>query len=64
MATAFADERKPVVTEDNSPATKRDLAAMEERLTEKMRDMQTGLLRGFAAFSEGQTICLRELEAD
>jgi chaperonin cofactor prefoldin len=24
---------------------------LEERLTEKMRDMQTELLRGFAAFS-------------
>jgi chaperonin cofactor prefoldin len=32
---------------------------LEERLTEKMRDMQTELLRGFAAFSEGQTIRLR-----
>ncbi len=54
--------------EDNSPATKQDLrealAAMEERLVEKMRDMQTELLRGFAAFSEGQTIRLRKVEAD
>jgi flagellar biosynthesis/type III secretory pathway protein FliH len=37
---------------------------LEERLTEKMRDMQTELLRGFAAFSEGQTIRLRKVEAD
>jgi len=29
-----------------------------------MRDMQTELLRGFAAFSEGQTIRLRKVEAD
>jgi hypothetical protein len=50
--------------EDNSPATKHDLAAMEERLVEKMRDMQTELLRGFAAFTEGQTIRLRKVEAD
>ncbi len=51
--------------EDNgSPATKQDLAAMEERLIEKMRDMQTELLRGFAAFSESQTLRLRKVEAD
>ncbi len=49
---------------DNSPATKQDLTAMEDRLVEKMRDMQTGLLRGFAAFSEAQTIRLRQVEAD
>lgn len=29
-----------------------------------MRDVQTELLRGFAAFSEGQTIRLRRVEAD
>jgi hypothetical protein len=43
---------------------KQHLEAMESRLTEKMRDMQTELLRGFAAFSEGQTIRLRKVEAD
>ncbi len=37
---------------------------MEERLVEKMRDMQTELLRGFAAFTEAQTIRLRKVEAD
>ena len=40
------------------------LEAMEGRLVEKMRDMQTELLRGFAAFSEGQTIRLRKVEVD
>jgi hypothetical protein len=40
------------------------LEAMESRLVEKMRDMQTELLRGFAAFSEGQTIRLRKIETD
>jgi hypothetical protein len=40
------------------------MTAMEDRLTEKMRDMQTELLRGFAAFSEGQNIRLRKVEAD
>jgi hypothetical protein len=40
------------------------LEAMEERLTERMREMQTELLRGFAAFSTGQNIRLRKVEAD
>jgi len=43
---------------------KQHLEAMEGRLVEKMRDMQTELLRGFAAFSEGQTIRLRKVEVD
>ncbi|MEO8049056.1 MAG: hypothetical protein ABI833_01455 [Acidobacteriota bacterium] len=38
--------------------------AMEARLTDKMRDRQTELLRGFASFSNGQTIRLRKVEAD
>jgi hypothetical protein len=53
---------------DNSPATKKDLDSLEARLTENlteaMRGMQTELLRGFAAFTEGQTIRLRKVEAD
>lgn len=40
------------------------LDAMEHRLVEKIRDMQTELLRGFASFSEAQTIRLRKVEAD
>jgi hypothetical protein len=47
---------------------KQDLLAVEERLTDRlteaMRDMQSELLRGFAAFSEAQTIRLRKVEAD
>jgi hypothetical protein len=43
---------------------KQYLEALEGRLAEKMRDMQTELLRGFAAFSEGQTIRLRKVEVD
>jgi hypothetical protein len=43
---------------------KQYLDAMEGRLVDKMRDMQTELLRGFAAFSEGQTIRLRKVEVD
>jgi hypothetical protein len=40
------------------------LTAAEARLTETMRDMQTELLRGFEAFSKGQTLRLRKVEAD
>ena len=40
------------------------LQSMEERLTERMRDMQTELLRGFSSFAAGQTIRLRKVEAD
>jgi hypothetical protein len=44
------------------------LASMEARivdiLTEKMRDMQSELLRGFSAFSHGQSLRLRKVEAD
>jgi hypothetical protein len=43
---------------------KQYLDQLEARLTERMRDMQTELLRGFAAFSEGQTLRLRKVEAD
>jgi len=32
---------------DSDFATKRDLIELEERLTEKMRDMQTEILRAF-----------------
>jgi hypothetical protein len=40
------------------------MAAMEERLIERMRDMQTELLRGFEAHSTGMNIRMRKLEAD
>jgi hypothetical protein len=32
------------------------LEGLESRLVERMRDMQTELLRGFESFSAGQTI--------
>ena len=48
--------------EDNSPATKQDLIALEDRLVEKTRDLQNELLRGFAAISEGQTFRLLKVE--
>ncbi len=40
------------------------LEQLEARMVEKMRDMQTELLRGFAAISEAQTLRLRKVEAD
>ena len=40
------------------------ISSSEGRRVEKMRDMQTELLRGFEAFASGQTIRLRKVEAD
>ncbi len=40
------------------------IEASEQRLVEKMRDMQSELLRGFRAFSGAPVIRLRKLEAD
>src|SRR4051794_16468218 len=40
------------------------LGALEDRLIEQMRGMQTELLRGFASFSDSMNIRLRKLEAD
>jgi hypothetical protein len=39
-----------------------DMERLETRLVEKMRDIQTELLRGFASFSQAQTIRLRKVE--
>jgi uncharacterized protein (UPF0335 family) len=38
--------------------------AFEHKLVEKMRDIQSELLRGFRVFSGAQVIRLRKLEAD
>ncbi|HEY6371531.1 MAG TPA: hypothetical protein VIX37_13205 [Candidatus Sulfotelmatobacter sp.] len=35
-----------------------------EKMVETMRDMQTEILRGFRAHSDGLTIRLRKIEAD
>lgn len=43
---------------------KEHLDGMETRLTEKMRDMQTELLKGFQAYSGPATIRMRKIEAD
>jgi hypothetical protein len=37
---------------EDSPATKRDIRALEERLLERMRDMQTELLKAFLPYQE------------
>ena len=43
---------------------KKHLVAMEERLVERLRDMQKELLRGFEAFSASQVLRIRKVEAD
>ena len=54
--------------DNNQPVTKADLtAALDAQsgiLIEKMRDMQTEILRAFEAFATGQEIRLRKLEVD
>jgi len=37
---------------EDTPATKRDIHALEERLLECMRDMQTELLKAFLPYQE------------
>ena len=53
---------------NDKPVTKAELDAalnaQTDHLVEKMRDMQTEILRAFEAFSAGQEIRLRKLEAD
>ena len=60
---------------DDSPATKSDLAALEERLSstlkelrdyidERTRDMQTELLRGFRSYQEGMAVRMAKVTAD
>ncbi len=40
------------------------LDVVQEKLIETMRDMQTELLRGFAAHNTGLTLRMRKVEAD
>lgn len=60
--------RKIKLNESEKPVTKAELdsalSTQSERLIEVMRDMQTEILRAFQAFSAGQTLRLRKLEAD
>lgn len=60
--------RKIKLNDSEKPVTKAEmdaaLSALSERLIEVMRDMQTEILRAFQAFSAGQTLRLRKLEAD
>jgi hypothetical protein len=50
--------------DDLAEKVSEQVTSSEGRLVEKMRDMQTELLRGFEAFASGQTIRLRKVEAD
>jgi polyhydroxyalkanoate synthesis regulator phasin len=61
--------------DQNAPATKKDLAALEgslsaqmhaleERLSEQMRDMQTELLKAFLPWQRDVRIQFRELEVN
>ena len=47
--------------EDSRPATKGDLDQLEERLIEKMRDMQTEVLRAFHDWARPVEIKLRAI---
>lgn len=46
----------------NQPASKQDLLDLEERLTERMRDMQTEVLRAFHNWAGPTDIKLRSHE--
>jgi hypothetical protein len=57
--------------DDDRPASKKDfeelkvdMGCMEERLTEKMRDMQTELLRAFGPVQEVVNLRMRNVEAN
>jgi len=63
------------MADENAPATKKDLreleeridgrmGALEERLSEQMRDMQTELLKAFLPWQDQVRIQFRELEAN
>ena len=46
------------------PATKRDVEELKDSLIERMRDMQTELLRGFSTYADGMGVRMRKIEAD
>ena len=48
---------------DDAPATKRDVRELEERLLERMRDMQTELLKAFLPYQEQAGLRDSALEA-
>lgn len=52
------------MADENDPATKKDIQALEERLSEQMRDMQTELLKAFLPWQDQVRIQFRELEAN
>jgi len=46
----------------NAPATKGDVVALEERLTEAFRDVQTELLKAFYSFASTTDAKLKDAE--
>ncbi|MGA1994157.1 MAG: hypothetical protein ABSH45_00130 [Bryobacteraceae bacterium] len=48
----------------SKPATKADLAALENRLVEVVRDSQTEILRAFERYASSEQIKFRRLQAD
>jgi hypothetical protein len=50
--------------DENAPATKKDLAELEARLSEQMRDMQTEILKAFLPWQESWHTQFRKLEAN
>jgi hypothetical protein len=49
------------MSEDSRPATEQDLNQLEERLIEKMRDLQTEVLRAFHDWARPVEIKLRAI---
>ncbi len=47
------------MTDDNAPATKRDLRVQRDELIEAMRDMQTEVLRAFHNWARPTDVKLR-----
>jgi hypothetical protein len=52
------------LNEDDKQWIEAVLEALENRLMERMRDMQTELLRGFEAYSRPMGVRMAKLEAD
>ncbi len=48
--------------DEQGPATKKDLADAEARLSEQMRDMQTEFLKAFLPWQDQVRIQFRELD--
>lgn len=58
------EEEEVSLTEEDKRWVSGRMEEQTDHLVEKMRDMQTEILRAFEVWSGGQTIRLRKLEAD